>query len=130
MSLEGFLAMEVLSQPQLKRLKEHKYSAEGKSITEPVMQVFWCWLVEQVPRTVAPNTITLVGLAANIISTLILAFYCPTATEMVCYVISASLLLSCSLKINIGPYKCIINKGLFIFLSNFAQLRSRRCCDL
>lgn len=82
MSLEGFLAMEVLSQPQLKRLKEHKYSAEGKSITEPVMQVFWCWLVEQVPRTVAPNTITLVGLAANIISTLILAFYCPTATEM------------------------------------------------
>nr|XP_054761753.1 cholinephosphotransferase 1-like [Lytechinus pictus] len=80
--LDSFLGMEVLSQPQLKRLKEHKYSAEGKSFAEPVMQVFWCWLVEQIPRTIAPNTITIIGLTANIMSTLILIFYCPTATEM------------------------------------------------
>ncbi|XP_072172069.1 cholinephosphotransferase 1-like [Diadema setosum] len=79
--LDGLRSMEVLSQQELKRLKEHKYSSEGKSITEPVMQVFWCWLVEQIPRTLAPNTITIIGLVANIVSTLILVYYCPSATE-------------------------------------------------
>ena len=77
---DSLRSMEVLSQPQLKRLKEHKYSAQGKSICEPVMQIFWCWLVEQIPRTLAPNAITLIGLAANIISALVLMCYCPTAT--------------------------------------------------
>ena len=74
---------DLLSQSQLKRLKEHKYSTEGSSLFEPPMQVFWRWLIEQVPKTTAPNTITTIGLACNIIGALILMLFCPTATEQV-----------------------------------------------
>ncbi|XP_040200228.1 cholinephosphotransferase 1 [Rana temporaria] len=72
---------EPLSALQLKRLEEHKYSAQGRSVLEPLMQVYWNWLVEKVPLWVAPNTITLVGLTMNVLSTLIITYYCPTATE-------------------------------------------------
>lgn len=71
------MASEILSTKQIKALKEHKYSAEGTSICEPMMQIYWRWLVEQIPRTWAPNTITLVGLVLNILATLILVFYSP-----------------------------------------------------
>ncbi|KAG7332831.1 hypothetical protein KOW79_004665 [Hemibagrus wyckioides] len=70
-----------LSRQQLKRLEEHRYSSEGKSLLEPFMQPFWCWLVERVPLWVAPNLITIIGLTLNITTTLILAYHCPTATE-------------------------------------------------
>ncbi|XP_072034044.1 cholinephosphotransferase 1-like [Amphiura filiformis] len=72
---------DVLTPSQLKRLKEHKYSAEGQSLCEPTMQVFWRWLVEQIPRTIAPNAITLAGLAFNILGSLILMYYDPTANQ-------------------------------------------------
>ena len=74
---------QVLSQTQLKRLKEHTYSAEGSSILEPPMQVFWKWTLEQVPMWWAPNAITAIGLAINILSTLILAFYSPDCIQEV-----------------------------------------------
>ena len=35
-----------------------------------------------VPLWIAPNLITMVGLMVNIVTTLVLVFYCPTATEM------------------------------------------------
>lgn len=70
-----------LSRQQLKRLEDHRYSSEGKSVLESLMQPFWCWLVEKVPLWVAPNLITTIGLTLNITTTLILAYYCPTATE-------------------------------------------------
>lgn len=71
------MAAPALTSRQIKALKEHKYSAEGQSICEPFMQVFWKWLVEQIPTTWAPNTITLVGLILNVTTTLILVFYNP-----------------------------------------------------
>ncbi|KAB5567051.1 hypothetical protein PHYPO_G00228380 [Pangasianodon hypophthalmus] len=64
-----------LSRQQLKRLEEHRYSSEGKSLLEPLMQPFWCWLVERVPLWVAPNLITTIGLVLNITTTLILAYH-------------------------------------------------------
>lgn len=73
----------VLSTAQLKRLNEHKYSAEGVSILEPLMQKFWRWLVEQIPTTWAPNTITSVGLIINVVTTLILVLYSPDAKQEV-----------------------------------------------
>ncbi|TRY91916.1 hypothetical protein DNTS_029633 [Danionella cerebrum] len=71
----------VLSQHQLKRLEEHRYSSSGRSLLEPVMQRFWEWLVHQMPPWLAPNVITIVGLATNVFTTLVLVYYCPTATE-------------------------------------------------
>ncbi|XP_076860543.1 choline/ethanolaminephosphotransferase 1a [Brachyhypopomus gauderio] len=70
-----------LSWQQLEGLKEHRYSSTGTSLLEPVMQPFWCWLVQQMPLWMAPNLITIVGLATNAITTLILVYHCPTATE-------------------------------------------------
>ncbi|KAG8439449.1 hypothetical protein GDO86_005600 [Hymenochirus boettgeri] len=75
------VVQEPLSALQLKRLEEHKYSAAGRSLLEPPMQIYWNWLVEKVPLWVAPNTITIVGLLLNVLSTLILTYYCPTGTE-------------------------------------------------
>ncbi|XP_072915858.1 cholinephosphotransferase 1 [Hemitrygon akajei] len=76
-----------LSEAQLKRLEEHKYRASGRSLLEPPLQVFWGWLLELIPTWMAPNTITLLGLATNVLSTLLLVYYCPSATEQApCYV--------------------------------------------
>uniref|UniRef100_A0A7N8WPT7 Cholinephosphotransferase 1 n=1 Tax=Mastacembelus armatus TaxID=205130 RepID=A0A7N8WPT7_9TELE len=76
-----FLWPEPLSVAQLKRLEEHKYSASGRSLFEPPCQVYWNWLVQQIPTWIAPNTLTIVGLLVNILSTVVLVCYCPTATE-------------------------------------------------
>lgn len=74
---------ELLSAAQLKRLEEHKYSASGRSLLEPPLQIYWNWLVQQIPLWVAPNTLTIVGLLINVLTTAVLVFYCPTATEEV-----------------------------------------------
>ena len=68
---------EVLSQSQLKRLAEHKYSAGGTSLIEPCFQPFWCWLVARLPLSWAPNTLTLVGLVVNVLTTVVLLGYSP-----------------------------------------------------
>lgn len=73
----------VLSRHQLKRLEEHRYSSSGRSLFEPAMQRYWEWLVRRMPPWIAPNLITIVGLATNIFTTLVLVYYCPTATEQV-----------------------------------------------
>ncbi|XP_038612469.1 cholinephosphotransferase 1 [Tachyglossus aculeatus] len=70
-----------LSPAQLRRLEEHRYSAAGRSLLEPPLQRFWGWLLERVPPWLAPNAITLTGLLLNLLTTLLLVAYCPTATE-------------------------------------------------
>jgi len=67
----------VLSLDQLKRLASHRYSASGQSFLEPYMQVFWRWLVEQIPLWWAPNAITLAGLIFNGLTTFVLMIYSP-----------------------------------------------------
>lgn len=74
---------EPLSAAQLRRLEEHRYSAAGVSVLEPPLQRYWAWLLQWVPLWLAPNSITLLGLAINLLTTLLLIAYCPTATEEV-----------------------------------------------
>ena len=74
---------EILTPAQLRRLTEHKYSSQGTSVTEPVMQKFWRWLVEQIPLWWAPNAMTLTGLIINAVSTSILIVYSPDAQQEV-----------------------------------------------
>lgn len=75
------LRQEPLTAQQLKRLADHKYSASGRSLLEPPLQIFWNWIVEHIPLWLAPNTITITGLLINISTTLVLVYFCPTATE-------------------------------------------------
>ncbi|XP_028672264.1 cholinephosphotransferase 1 [Erpetoichthys calabaricus] len=74
---------EPLSAQQLKRLEEHKYSASGRSLFEPPLQLYWNWLVQQIPVWIAPNTLTISGLLINIVTTLVLVYYSPAANEEV-----------------------------------------------
>ncbi|XP_064400073.1 cholinephosphotransferase 1-like [Halichondria panicea] len=60
----------LLTHAQLERLKDHKYSAKGTSLSEVFMQPFWKWLVTKVPLWVAPNLLTFVGLVINIFTCL------------------------------------------------------------
>jgi len=50
---------------------------------DPLMQKWWCWLVEQFPLYVAPNLITILGLFINIITSLLLVYYSPHADQEV-----------------------------------------------
>uniref|UniRef100_T1PFL7 diacylglycerol cholinephosphotransferase n=1 Tax=Musca domestica TaxID=7370 RepID=T1PFL7_MUSDO len=70
----------ILSPQQLKKLSEHKYSCTNSSLMDPWLQPWWNWLVSKTPLWLAPNLITIVGLAVNIITTLILVAYAPEGT--------------------------------------------------
>lgn len=69
----------VLTKEQLKRLAEHKYSSEGSSIFEALMQPFWRKVVEWIPVWWAPNAITLAGLIVNAVTVFILMLFSPDA---------------------------------------------------
>ncbi|XP_048584730.1 cholinephosphotransferase 1-like [Nematostella vectensis] len=71
--------MSIMNEAQLRRLAQHKYSAQSTEILDPIFQVYWRWLVQQVPLWLAPNTITFLGLFINAATSLILFVYCPQA---------------------------------------------------
>ncbi|EGD79179.1 hypothetical protein PTSG_09909 [Salpingoeca rosetta] len=71
----------ILLESQIDRLKKHQYKSKGQSILDPYMNVFWKWLVEQVPMWVAPNLLTWVGLMVNVITTALVVFYNPSMEE-------------------------------------------------
>lgn len=73
----------VLSNAQLKRLSEHKYSSEGKSILDDTLQYWWNWVVQCLPLWLAPNLITITGLIINIATSLLLVYFNPTGKEEV-----------------------------------------------
>ncbi|KAH8026362.1 hypothetical protein HPB51_020346 [Rhipicephalus microplus] len=78
-----FSSADMLSQQQLKRLSEHKYSCSGSSFADPFMQPFWNWVTSKCPLWLAPNLMTLSGLFVNIATSLLLVWYSPTATQEV-----------------------------------------------
>lgn len=70
-----------LTQSQIARLKEHKYSSTGRSLLEAIFQPFWNWVVTLMPLWVAPNLITIVGLIINIITSAAVVGYSPLANS-------------------------------------------------
>ena len=73
--------MAILTESQLERLKKHKYCAEGRSLTEFIFQPYWNWVVTLMPLWVAPNLITIVGLALNVVTALAVILYSPQANS-------------------------------------------------
>ena len=69
----------ILSKSQLKNLDQHKYSSSGNTLLDPYFQIYWNWLVQQVPLYVAPNLLTIVGLGINVLTSTILMLYSPNA---------------------------------------------------
>ena len=73
----------ILSSSQLKRLNDHKYSCTSSSLLEPFLQPWWNWVVSQLPVWLAPNLITITGLAVNIITSLVLIYLNPDGKQEV-----------------------------------------------
>ena len=85
----------ILNEQQLKNLESHKYNSSGTTILDKYFQVWWNFVVSFCPSWLAPNTITVIGLLFNIVGTLTLLYYCPTATEVAprwCWLFNAACL--------------------------------------
>ncbi|XP_025417164.1 cholinephosphotransferase 1 [Sipha flava] len=76
-----FTKNKILLPVQLKKLSEHSYKCESRSVLDSYLQPFWNWLVLQTPIWLAPNLITLIGLLVNIITTLLIIHYSPDANS-------------------------------------------------
>ena len=76
-----------LDDKQLARLEKHAYSCTNTSLLDPYMQKYWVWLVEKCPMNLAPNLITITGLAINIVTALILVYYSPDAKQKVSFIL-------------------------------------------
>lgn len=98
----------VLTEGQLKRLAEHKYSSSGTTLLDPFMQRFWNWFVLKIPDTMAPNLLTIIGLLINAVTTLILILYSPDARQDV----------SKSLSSLTSSHTCLLigERGVVVFL--------------
>ncbi|KAA0197577.1 Cholinephosphotransferase 1 [Fasciolopsis buskii] len=68
---------EPLEKSEVARISEHTYKSRGKSLCEPILQPFWNWSAKFVPKKIAPNTLTVAGLAGNAISVALLIYYDP-----------------------------------------------------
>ena len=73
----------LLNEDQIRNLQKHKYASDNNSIVDPYFQPWWNYVVTLVPMWVAPNLITIVGLAINMFAAVLLINRCPTATEEV-----------------------------------------------
>ncbi|KAF8435748.1 choline ethanolaminephosphotransferase [Boletus edulis BED1] len=70
--------MPYLSQTALKNLKLYAYKAVDESlVSRYVLAPYWNWFITLWPRTVAPNTITLLGLAIVVLNLITLLIYDP-----------------------------------------------------
>lgn len=81
----------VFSPRQLDCIESHKYSSEGSSLLEPFFQPFWQRIVDFVPRNVAPNLLTVVGLLCNVLPSLLMFVLsngarnqCPRVCYLLC----------------------------------------------
>lgn len=60
----SYLIGRYITEDGLKHIKNHKYQPGAYSLADNILNPFWCTVVEFLPKTMAPNTVTLLGLAA------------------------------------------------------------------
>jgi len=73
----------LLTDRQISGLKKHKYATDNDSVLDPFLQPWWNMVVELMPMWLAPNLITISGLAVNLFFAFLLIFNCPNAREEV-----------------------------------------------
>jgi len=73
----------ILSRRQTRQLQQHKYNSLSISYADAFMQPWWNFVVELMPLWLAPNLITIIGLAVNVFTSSVFFYFCPTATEEV-----------------------------------------------
>jgi len=73
----------ILKRAQTVKLQQHKYNSESLSYADAFMQKWWNFVVSLMPLWLAPNLITIIGLAINVLTSLVHLYFCPTAKEEV-----------------------------------------------
>ena len=80
--MDPFIFAEYISPQGALGIKQYKYSSTNSSIYyKYVSGPLAAWLVDLLPRWVAPNVLTLMGFANVLIAYALVWFYCPTFTE-------------------------------------------------
>ncbi|KAG1805535.1 CDP-alcohol phosphatidyltransferase-domain-containing protein [Suillus subaureus] len=70
--------MGYLSQPALKNLKKYSYKGVDESlVSHYLLTPYWNWFIKLFPLTIAPNTITLLGLCIVVFNVVTLLYYDP-----------------------------------------------------
>ncbi|KAG2144675.1 CDP-alcohol phosphatidyltransferase-domain-containing protein [Suillus bovinus] len=70
--------MGYLSQPALKNLKKYSYKGVDESlVSHYLLTPYWNWFIKLFPLTIAPNTITLLGLCIVVFNVITLLYYDP-----------------------------------------------------
>ncbi|EIW87360.1 choline ethanolaminephosphotransferase [Coniophora puteana RWD-64-598 SS2] len=70
--------MGYLSQPALKNLKKYSYKGLDESlVSRYVLTPYWNWFIQLWPTTVAPNTITFLGLCIVLFNLATMVYYDP-----------------------------------------------------
>ncbi len=72
--------MGYITQEGLQNLKKYQYVSGGYSTMDKVMNHWWEFVVTLVPRSIAPNLITLIGLIINMLGSLQFLLYDTTFT--------------------------------------------------
>eukprot|EP00051_Salpingoeca_urceolata_P032994 m.18375 g.18375 ORF g.18375 m.18375 type:complete len:376 (-) comp5708_c0_seq1:308-1435(-) len=75
------LQTSIITPDAVQRLVAHKYKSSGQSLLDPALTGYWNFVVSLFPLWVAPNLITFVGLMINVITTVIMVYYNPTASD-------------------------------------------------
>ncbi|KAG2361934.1 CDP-alcohol phosphatidyltransferase-domain-containing protein [Suillus spraguei] len=74
----GIFSMGYLSLPALKNLKKYSYKGVDESlVSRYLLTPYWNWFIKLFPLTIAPNTITLLGLCIVAFNVITLLYYDP-----------------------------------------------------
>jgi len=71
----------LLTDKQILGLKRHQYATDNDSVLDPYLQPWWQWVVSLMPMWLAPNLITMSGLAVNLFFAFLLIYNSPNAKE-------------------------------------------------
>lgn len=67
-----------LQEQDIENLKRYKYTPGKYTWLDDQMSVFWVWIVEYLPRDLAPNLITVYALISSCLPAFAFVFYDPT----------------------------------------------------
>ena len=81
--MDSYLFGKFITEEGLKNIKEHKYQSGGYSILDKILNPFWETVVKLMPNSLAPNTITLLGVVINFMAYFTMFYYDRTLKEVV-----------------------------------------------
>jgi ethanolaminephosphotransferase len=67
-----------ITDKDIENLKNYKYTAGEYTKLDNLMNSFWLWAVELLPKTLAPNMITIYAFISGVLPAILIVFYDPT----------------------------------------------------